>query len=102
MTKRHPNVEPAHPGDILREDVVPALGISVGAFAKALGVSRHRLHKVLKRERSVTAELAVKLEHVVGSSAETWLGMQVNHDLFHARRVIDVSRPRKLNRRVCP
>ncbi|WP_072394307.1 HigA family addiction module antitoxin [Hyphomicrobium sp. CS1GBMeth3] len=95
MTKRHPSIRPTHPGEIIREDVLPALGISKAKFAEALGISRQSLHSFLSEKSPVTAELALRLERVVGSSAETWLAMQSELDLHYARKKVD---PRRLTR----
>jgi addiction module HigA family antidote len=95
-SKRHPSIEPHHPGEALREDHLPALGISKAAFARALGVSRQTVYDLLDERYSLTAEMAVRLEAVVGGSAEMWLNVQMAHDLWHARRNVDVSQLRRL------
>jgi antitoxin HigA-1 len=95
-SKRHPSIEPPHPGEGLREDHLPALKISKAAFARALGVSRQTVYDLLDERFSLTAEMAVRLEAVVGGSAESWLNLQMEHDLWHARRKVDVSKLRRL------
>ena len=97
MSKRHHSIHPVHPGEILREDVFPALGISKPALAEALGVSRQTLHQIMTCRRAVTPEMAVRLEAVVGSTAETWIALQAEHDLWEARKRVDVRPLRKLN-----
>jgi addiction module HigA family antidote len=86
MTKRHPSIDPLHPGEILREDVFPALGLTKPALAGALGISRQTLHELFTLKRAVTPEMALRLEAVVGSSAETWLALQAERDLWTARK----------------
>ena len=86
MTKRHPSIEPVHPGEILREDVYPGLAITKPALAEALGISRQSLHELFSLKRSVTPEMAVRLEAVVGSTAESWLALQAARDLWEARK----------------
>lgn len=86
MTKRHASIAPVHPGEILREDVFPALKVTKPALAGALGVSRQSLHEILTEKRGVTPEMALRLEAVVGSTAETWLALQCTHDLEAARK----------------
>lgn len=86
MTKRHLSIEPVHPGEILREDVYPALEITKPALADALGISRQSLHELFSLKRSVTPEMAVRLEAVVGSTAESWLALQAARDLWEARK----------------
>jgi addiction module HigA family antidote len=95
-SKRHPSIEPPHPGEGLREDHLPALEISKAEFARALGVSRQTVYDLLEERYSLTAEMAVRLEAVVGGSAESWLTLQMEHDLWHARRNVDVSKLRGL------
>ncbi len=75
-----------HPGEVLREDVVPALGISKIAVARALRVSRQTLHDLLGAKQGVTPLLALKLERVVGGSAEMWMNLQRDYDLSIVRR----------------
>ncbi len=86
MTKRHTSIDPVHPGEILREDVFPALGLTKPALATALGISRQTLHELFTLKRSVTPEMALRLEAVVGSNAEMWLALQSERDLWNARR----------------
>ena len=64
---------PTHPGAILREDVLPNLpGMSVSAFARSLGVSRHTLHALLAESRGVSAEMALRLGTLIGNGAQLW------------------------------
>jgi len=76
---------PTHPGALLREDVLPALGMSVSAAAKALGVSRQMLHKILSERAPVTPEMAVRLGKFVGDGPDVWIRMQTAHDVAKAR-----------------
>ena len=85
MSKRHASIDPVHPGEILREDVFPVLGLTKPALASALGVSRQSLHDLFTLKRGVTPEMALRLEAVVGSKAETWLALQLERDLWAAR-----------------
>lgn len=96
MAKRHSSIAPVHPGEILREDVFPALGTTKPALAKALGVSRQSLHQLMTGVRTVTPEMALRLEAVVGSTAETWLRLQSEFDLWRGRQTLDVSKLRRL------
>ena len=84
---KRPLQRPAvHPGEILREDVLPALGLSTGTAAKRLGVSRQHLHRVLACTHPVSVEMALRIGRLVGNGPGLWLGMQQNHDLRHAER----------------
>lgn len=75
---------PVHPGEILREDVVPALGITVTALAAHLGFSRGQLSAVLHGHAPIRADLAVRLEHAGLSTARQWLALQAAHDIWQA------------------
>jgi len=79
---------PTHPGAILREDVLPALGLSVTAVARALGVSRQQVHRILAETAPVTPEMALRLGKFCGNGPDLWLRMQADHDLWHARKAL--------------
>jgi addiction module HigA family antidote len=79
-------MEPAHPGGILREDVLPALGLTVTEAARQLRVSRQSLHAILAERSAVSPEMAVRLGRLCGNGPELWLRMQAAHDLWHAVR----------------
>jgi addiction module HigA family antidote len=83
-----PGRQPAHPGEILREDILPSLRMNVSDAAKALGVSRQMLHRVLAGESVVTPEMALRLGKFCGNGPEVWLNMQMNRDLWDAREAI--------------
>jgi antitoxin HigA-1 len=84
--RRPSRMEPAHPGAILRDDVLPALGVTVTEAARQLGVSRQALHAVLAERAAVSPEMAVRLGRFCGNGPEIWLRMQTAHDLWHAER----------------
>ena len=71
---------PTHPGDIIR-DCLDELGVNVTDGAKALGVTRAALSRVLNRKAAVSPEMAVRLQKAIGSSAGFWLRLQLNYDL---------------------
>jgi addiction module HigA family antidote len=75
---------PSHPGSLIKSDI-DELGLSVVEAAKALGISRQQLHSVIAGRASVTPEMAVRLEKALGSTADTWLRMQMNYDLAKIR-----------------
>ena len=75
---------PAHPGEVLREYLPPTL--AVGAIAKRLDVTRQALSAVLNGRAGISAAVALRLEAALGTSAEMWLGMQANFDLWRARK----------------
>lgn len=76
---------PSHPGSLIKADI-DELGLSVVEVAKALGISRQQLHSVIAGRAGVTPEMAVRLEKALGSTADTWLRMQMNYDLAQVRR----------------
>ena len=77
---------PTHPGEMLREEFLTPLGISQSAFAIQLGVSFPRLNEVINAKRRVTPDTALRLAQVTGMSADFWLGLQQDWDLWHALR----------------
>lgn len=81
-----PGLPPVHPGTVLREDVLPAAGLSVSAAARALGVSRQTLHGVLAGRHAVTPAMALRLGRLFGNGPMLWLQMQQAYDLWHAER----------------
>ena len=85
---------PVHPGEILREDVLPALGISIVEAAGKLGVTRQTLHRIIAREnpRPVTPEMAVRLGKLCGNGPRLWLNLQSAFDLWRAERRVDTRR----------
>jgi addiction module HigA family antidote len=88
MRKRWPGIRPVHPGEMLREDVLPALGKSKAEIARLLGVSRQTLYDVLNEKQPVTANLALRIGKLVGGGAEIWLSMQQSYDLEIAERAL--------------
>lgn len=89
---------PPHPGETLREDVLPALGLTVTAAAEQLGVSRAALSRVLNGKAGITADFALRLEAWLGvehgGRADLWIAKQAAYDLWQARNTgLDRSRP---------
>ena len=79
---------PTHPGEILREDVLPSLKLTVTDAAKELGVTRQTLHRVMTGEMAITPAMALRLGRWCGNGPGLWLRMQVAYDLWHAERAI--------------
>ena len=78
--------KPTHPGEILREDVLPALEITQGGLAEKLGVSRRTVSEILHGRRPVTPDMAIRIGRFCGNGPEVWLRMQAALDLWsHAR-----------------
>jgi addiction module HigA family antidote len=78
---------PPHPGSILKEDALPELGIGVTEAAAQLGVSRVALSRVINGRAAVSADMAIRLEAWMnGPTAESWVRMQAEYDLWQARQ----------------
>jgi addiction module HigA family antidote len=83
-----PNRVTTHPGEMLREEFLKPLGLSVNALAIALMVPATRMAAIVNGERSVTADTALRLARFFGTSAEFWIGLQAMYDLTKARQEI--------------
>ena len=93
---------PTSPGEMLQEEFLAPLGLTQTALAAHLGVSYPRLHDILHAKRAVTADTALRLARVTGMSAEFWLGLQQDWDLWqlrHARVSAVIARLQPLVRR---
>jgi len=77
---------PVHPGEVLREDVLPAVGLSISETAKRLGISRQQLHRVLACTQPITTEMALRIGKFAGNGPGLWLRMQQAHDLWYAEQ----------------
>ena len=83
---RNADRRPTHPGEILREDILPALGITQAVFASHLGVSRLTVSEVLHEKRGVSAEMAVRIARVIGGTPQSWLHMQEALDIWEVEQ----------------
>jgi addiction module HigA family antidote len=81
MTKK---LAPVHPGEVLREDFLLPMGLSPYAVARAIGVPRTRIERLVREETPVTADTALRLARYFGTTAAFWMGIQTQHDLEHA------------------
>jgi antitoxin HigA-1 len=85
-------MRPVHPGEVLREDYLIPLELSVNALAVALGVPATRMHEIVKERRAVTADTAARLAKYFGGDAASWLVMQANYDLKTLPNLKDIER----------
>jgi addiction module HigA family antidote len=85
-TLRDPKRRPTHPGELLREDVLPALGLTQGELAKRLGVSRLTVSELLHEKRAVSPDMAMRLARLLNTTPESWLNMQQAVDLWELHR----------------
>ena len=76
--------EPTHPGKIIREDYLKPLAITISKFASVLGVSRKTLSKILNGRGTITPDMALRLARAFNTTADFWLNLQKNHDLWQA------------------
>lgn len=74
-------LRPVHPGEMLREDILPAVGRPKTEIARLLGISRQTLYDILNEKQPVTPTMALRLAKMFGGSAESWTNMQRNYDL---------------------
>lgn len=79
-------MNPPHPGELLRDDVIAELGLSVTETAQRLGMSRVALSRVLNARAAISPDLALRLEMAGVSTARAWLAMQANYDLAQAKQ----------------
>jgi antitoxin HigA-1 len=79
-------LSPMHPGELLREDVLPALGRSRAEIARLLGVSRQTLHAILTEKAPVTPEMALRIGKLCGNGPELWLSLQGRYDIERLSR----------------
>jgi addiction module HigA family antidote len=77
---------PPHPGEVLKKLCLDPLGLSVTEAARSLGVSRKTLSSILNGRAGISPEMAVRLSIAFGTSAESWLNQQLQHDLWHAEK----------------
>lgn len=80
---------PPHPGEIIRNQCLEPLGLTITAAAKGLGVTRKALSELVNGHSGISPEMAIRLSKAFGSSPETWLRLQLQHDLWHAERRAD-------------
>ena len=86
LVKRPLKRPPVHPGEVLREDVLPDLRLSVSEAARRLGISRQQLHRILACTHPITADMALRIGKFAGNGPELWLRMQQAYDLWHLER----------------
>ncbi len=97
-TQRDPKRKPTHPGEVLREDVLPALEITQTELAERLGVSRLTVSELLHEKRALTPDMAVRLSRLLNTTPESWLNMQHTVDLWelthgnNAKRYCNIKR----------
>ncbi len=84
--ERKNELPPVHPGEIIREDILPSTRLSVTAAAKALGVSRQMLHDILAERKPLSAVMCLKVARLFGGSPQVWMRLQAAYDLKMAEK----------------
>jgi antitoxin HigA-1 len=82
-------LEPVHPGAILREDALPALGKPKSKIAELLGISRQTLHDILTEKQPVTPGMALRLGKLLGNGPDVWINLQRKYDLYMAEQELE-------------
>jgi len=93
-------ITPVHPGETLLGDFMEPLGLSQYALAKALGVPALRISQIVRGQRAISADTALRLSRYFGTRPEWWLDLQTHHDLELARDQLDVRISRTVRPRV--
>ena len=86
MVTKESRMSPVHPGEMLRDEVLPALKLSVSEAARQLGVSRQTLHSIMAGTHSITPEMAVRIGKFCGNGPGLRLRIQQRHDLWHVEQ----------------
>ena len=87
-----PMHNPPHPGEFIREIYLEPYDLSIRSLSESLGVSASTLTRIINGQSGISPEMALRLSKAVGRSAESWLAMQHNHDLWKAKQSVDLSR----------
>ena len=94
---RNPDRCPSHPGELLREDIIPATKKSKSEIARMIGISRQHLYNILAEQKPVSPEVAVRLAKLLGNEPLFWIKLQGAYDAWHTTRRVDVSAIPTLN-----
>jgi antitoxin HigA-1 len=89
---RDPERCPTHPGELLREVIIPATGRTKTEIAALLGISRQHLYDIIKERKPVSPDVAVRLGKLFGDGPAIWVRMQAAYDTWHAARKVDTSK----------
>jgi addiction module HigA family antidote len=98
MTTKHKRLEPIHPGEILLEDFMRPMGVSINRLARDIVVPPGRISAIVNAKRAITADTALRLGKYFGISPQTWMGLQAEYDLRVAQRIIGVEVDRRVQR----
>ena len=93
-------LDPIHPGEILMEEFLKPMGISLSALGRDINVPAGRISQIVGGKRAITADTALRLGKYFGVTPETWLGLQSDYELRLARRIAGKEIARTVKRRV--
>ncbi len=86
MVERRKKLPPTHPGELLRDEIMPAAGLTQERLAVLLGVSRRTVHEIVGEKRNLSADMAHRLARLFDTTPDFWLGLQQDVDLWRAAR----------------
>ncbi|HSB30990.1 MAG TPA: HigA family addiction module antitoxin [Candidatus Sulfobium mesophilum] len=98
MTSKQRLLEPIHPGEILLEEFMKPMGISINRLARDLAVPPGRTSTIVNRKRAITADTALRLGRYFGTSPEVWIGLQADYELRIALRTIGPEVEKRVHR----
>jgi antitoxin HigA-1 len=99
MTSKRRLLEPIHPGEILLEEFMKPLGISINMLARDIVVPPGRISAIVNCKRAITADTAIRLGRYFGTSPEVWMGLQADYELRIAQRTIGPEVKKRVQRR---
>lgn len=98
MTTKHKRLDPIHPGEILLEDFMKPMGVSINRLARDTVVPPGRISAIVNGKRAITADTALRLGKYFGVSPQTWMGLQAEYDLRVTQRAIGDEVERRVQR----
>ena len=99
MTLKQRLLEPIHPGEILLEEFMKPLGVSINRLARDIVVPPGRVSAIVNGKRAITADTAIRLGRYFGTSPEVWMGLQADYELRVAQRTIGPEVEKRVHRR---
>ena len=99
MTSKQRLLEPIHPGEILLEEFMKPLGVSINRLARDIVVPPGRVSAIVNGKRAITADTAIRLGRYFGTSPEVWMGLQADYELRVAQRTIGPEVEKRVHRR---
>ena len=98
MTSKQRLLEPIHPGEILLEDFMKPMGISINRLARDIAVPPGRVSAIVNGKRAITADTALRLARYFGTSPDVWMGLQTDYELRIAQRTIGAEVEKRVHR----